>query len=124
MGNVTKYGHGDVLDEFYYWGLILTQFCASDQSQDGPTFRQFIAAEIWSYVSMVVHQDCQHLPFIEDSSMMPVETIAFSKSSVSSDWRCGEESRCQYYEPRFILFYTHTNENSHHHDILNEAAFT
>ena len=25
MINATKYGHGDVLDEFYYWGLIVSK---------------------------------------------------------------------------------------------------
>ena len=24
MVNATKYGHGDVVDEFYYWGIIVS----------------------------------------------------------------------------------------------------
>merc|ERR1712198_769698 len=74
MVNATAFGHGDVLDDLYYEGLVATQFCSTDQSQDRVTYRTFIAGEIWSFVSIVVHQDCQYQQFIQDPSVMIVET--------------------------------------------------
>jgi len=91
MVNATVYGHGDVLDDRYYNGLAETQFCSTDPSQDRVTYRAFIAGEIWSFVSIVIHQDCQYQQFIQDTSLMIVETEAMSRPGISwpMTWQCG-----------------------------------
>jgi len=96
MVNATAFGHGDVLDDLYYEGLVATQFCSTDQSQDRVTYRTFIAGEIWSFVSIVVHQDCQYQQFIQDPSVMIVETTAVSRPGISwpMTWQCGQTAAC------------------------------
>jgi len=96
MVNATAYGHGDVLDDLYYEGLVATQFCSTDQSQDRVAYRTFIAGEIWSFVSIVIHQDCQYQQFIQDPSLMIVETTAVSRPGISwpMTWQCGETASC------------------------------
>ena len=42
-----------------------TQFCGTDPSQDRVVYRNFIAGEIWSFMKIVLHQDCSYLPYIE-----------------------------------------------------------
>ena len=42
-----------------------TQFCGTDPSQDRVVYRNFIAGEIWSFMNIVLHQDCSYLPYIE-----------------------------------------------------------
>ena len=31
---------------------------------------------------------------VQDSSLMPVDTVTFSKPGVISDWVCGQEAQC------------------------------
>ena len=83
--NATQYGHGDVINELYYQGLVVsgyistllklvclltccdqaTQFCGTDPSQDRVVYRNFIAGEIWSFMKIVLNQDCSYLPYIQ-----------------------------------------------------------
>ena len=47
-------------------------------------------------MNIILQRDCSYLPYIEDSSLMPVNTIATSKEAALPgwDWECGMESEC------------------------------
>jgi len=92
--NATKYGHGDIINEFYYEGLVATQFCGTDQTQDRVLYRQFASGQLWSFLSAVLFQECEYLQYIEDPNLMTVETVTLSKPGILSTWKCGEEPKC------------------------------
>ena len=59
-------------------------------------YRNFVAGEMWAFMNIILKRDCSYLPYIEDSSLMPVKTITTSKEASLSgwDWECGMESKC------------------------------
>lgn len=73
-----------------------TQFCGTDSTQDRVVYRNFVAGEMWAFMNIILEKDCSYLPYIEDSSLMPVNTITDSKEAVLSDWdwECGLEAKC------------------------------
>ena len=73
-----------------------TQFCGADSTQDRVVYRNFVAGEMWAFMNIILEKDCSYLPYIEDSSLMPVNTITDSKEAVLSDWdwECGLEAKC------------------------------
>merc|ERR1739838_482449 len=102
--NNTQFGHGDLLDEFYYNAMTAIHFCGTDKSQDRELYRAVIAGTIVSFSAAVLDNQCEALQYIEDADMTPVDSTTITKSSVTgSAWSCNTESFCNWQEEPFPI---------------------
>jgi len=102
--NATVYGHGDLLDEFYYGALQVTHFCATDGDQDRVIYRAFIGGEVVAFLDIILNGNCEYLPYLEDPLSVPVDVVMTKKDSVDeeSQWTCGSPAYCKW-EPESDL---------------------
>jgi len=71
--NSTGYGHGDLLNEFYYQTLLATHICATNGDMDREIYKSYIGGEVFSFISAVVYGDCDSFQFFEEPSTIPVD---------------------------------------------------
>jgi len=98
--NATAYGHGDALEQFFVDAIGFTHFCGmAPKEVSREDYRRFVSGEIVTFMSYLLgRESCDIVKFMEDPSLMPVDTLVMQKSSVISDHsNCGQ-GECDWQE--------------------------
>jgi len=97
--NATYYGHADNLDDYYADVVHFTHFCGvADETHDREDYRRFLSGEIVTFIKYIMgEEDCSVLKYLQDPSLMPIETtVMFKTSSINQQQDLCKQSECKW----------------------------